>query len=580
MDSVLKAVGRLKISSLLFFFFILGTHEILAQESGNFLEGENIQSVFIEYENPLEEAQNQKNLEVKIDLLFPVFPQTRVRTILLDAYTAKVKQLPEVENAFYEVRPSLTGDIIVTLKIRLNASLKNKPAKSGLFSGGKDFPMLYMDNKSLLTTRFALAEMLYSNNNSWYGRDDAMLQGNPLVKNPTGKGYTGWFEGWVSGGIYGITTLSSKHKIYLYGGASVITSATAGRELFTDVSRIHTAFDDAYIGFFGAKSFSEGSLLSYNFSVGRQQFSIGNGFIIRNTASNGDSRAALQLNPRWAADYLGLATIKYNNIMLQVFQINPDELPIIDSRTVMNGANLELGVTLNNKIGFTYINVARSDFGYYTPTGDVFRRKGLEMYNIRYFKNITQGKPGLLIKSELGYETNSNFKMSAFAGYGEVGWSFAKAKASPTFIYRFAYFSGDDPNTKTFERWDPLLTGGNGEDWVLGANHFKVVQNSNLIAHKIQASFRLSRKVELVPQYFYFLAANNNNIGGNAALSYMPQKQYGQEVNLTWKYFHSRKWYFHGHFAQTIPGAGVKEALGNDVKSWFSAMLFFRYSLN
>lgn len=580
MDSLLTHKFIVKNFGLLFLFFFLGLKIGFAQESGNYLEGENIQSVFIEFENPLEDTQQQSSLLAKVNMLFPVYPQSTVRTILLDAYTAKVKQLPEVENAFYEVRPSLTGDITVTLKIKLSDTLKDKPAKSGALIGGKDFPILYMDNKSLLTSRIAMAEMLYSNNNSWYGRDDAMLNGNPLVDGPAGKGYTGWVEGWASAGIYGITTLSSKSNVYLYGGANLIMSGTAGRELFTDVSRIHTGFDDAYVGFFGVKSFLNGNLLSYNFSVGRQQFTIGNGFIIRNTASNGGDRAGLQLNPRWAADYLGLATIKYNNLMLQVFQINPDELPIIDSRTVMNGFNTEYGINLGHKVGFTYLNVSRSDFGYYTPTGDVFRRNGLNLYNIRYYKNLTQGKPGLLIKTEVAHETNSNFKMSAFAGYGEIGWSFAKAKASPTFMYRFSYFSGDDANTTTFERWDPLLTGGNGEDWVLGANHFKIVQNSNLIAHKIQGSLRLSKKIELVPQYFYFLAANNNNVGGNPALSYMPQKAYGQEVNLTWKYFHSRKWYFHGHFAQTIPGTGVKEALGGDAKSWFSAMLFFRYSLN
>lgn len=580
MDSLLIWNSKLTKIGLLFLLLFLGANVSLAQESGNFLEGENIQAVYFEFENPSEDQLVQKNIKVKIVRLFPVYPQSTVRTILLDAYTAKVRQLPEVESAFYEVRPSLSGDINVTLKIKLSAALKDKPTKSGVLAGGKDFPILYMDNKSLLTGRFALAEMLYSNNNAWYGKEDAMLQGNPLVDGPAGKGYTGWAEGWASAGIYGITTLSTKSNIFLYGGASVIMSGSAGRELFTDVSRIHTAFDDAYVGFFGTKLFQNGDLLSYNFSVGRQQFTIGNGFLIRTTASNGSNRAALQLNPRWASDYLGLATIKLNNLMLQVFQINPDELPIVDSRTVMNGFNTEYGLNLGHKVGFSYIKVTRSDFGYYTPTGDVFRRNGLDVYNFRYFKNLTQGKPGLLIKTELAHERNSNFKMSAFAGYGEVGWSFAKAKASPIFMYRFAYFSGDDPTTKTFERWDPLLTGGNGEDWILGANHFKLVQNSNLITHKLQASLRVSKKVELVPQYFYFLAANNNNIGGNPGLSYMPQKQYGQEVNVTWKYFHSRKWYWHGNFAQTFPGAGVKEALGSDVKSWFSAMLFFRYSLN
>lgn len=567
----------------IFFVFLLlffSSQLLKAQEGGNYFEGKNIEAVYIEYRNTLKDSLNQKNLEAKIAFIFQVYPQTSMRTILIDAYIAKINQLPEVEDAFYDIRPSQTGDLIITLSIKLSIKAEEKSSKSGLLVDGKEFPTLYLDNKSLLTTKFALSEMLYSNNNAWYSRDDIMLQGNPLVNNPASKGYTGWVEGWISGGIYGITTLSSKRKIYLYGGTSVIMSASAGRELFTDESRIYTALDDAYLGVFGTKSFSKGNLLSYNISFGRQQFSIGNGFIIRNTASNGGERAALQLNPRWAADYVGITSIKLNKLLLQVFQINPDELSIIDSKTIINGINFETGLNYSNKIGASLMRVPQSSFAYYTPTGAIYSREGLWLYNLRYYKNLAPKQSGLLLKTELAHEQNSNFDMSAFAGYGEIGWNFANSKTSPIVTYRFSYFSGDDPNTNTFERWDPLLTGGNGEDWVLGANHFKIVQNSNLISHKIQANFKWGKKVELVPQYFYFSAANNNNIGGNPALSHMIKKEYGQEINLSWKYFHSRKWYFHGHFAQTIPGAGVQKALNHNSKSWFSAMLFFRYSIN
>ena len=50
-----------------------------------------------------------------------------------------------------------------------------------------------------------------------------------------------------------------------------------------------------------------------------------------------------------------------------------------------------------------------------------------------------------------------------------------------------ARFTGDDPGTDTYERWDPMLSGGTGEQWVQGASHFKVVQDSNVIAHRVQA---------------------------------------------------------------------------------------------
>jgi hypothetical protein len=287
----------------------------------------------------------------------------------------------------------------------------------------------------------------------------------------------------------------------------------------------------------------------------------------------------LQLNPRWAADYLGLASLRYNNFLLQVFQLDPDELNVIDTRTLIRGVNVEWGDGYSNQIGFTVMDVPRSSFNYYTPLGEILGRKGLRVYNIRYYGNKPPGVTGLFYKGELAYERNTDFSMSAFAGYAELGWSFAKSPGTPTVRYRYAYFSGDNPNTERFERWDPLLTGGNAETWVIGANHFKVVQNSNIIVHQLQANIRPLPKIELVPQALFMYAAQNNNIGGNPALGYMPQKEYGYEFNITVKYFHTRRWYWHAQMAYTNPGAGVKEALGNYAKPWFSAMIFFRYEL-
>jgi hypothetical protein len=160
-----------------------------------------------------------------------------------------------------------------------------------------------------------------------------------------------------------------------------------------------------------------------------------------------------------------------------------------------------------------------------------------------------------------------------------MGWSFAKSPGAPTLKYRYAYFSGDNPNTEAYERWDPLLTGGNGEEWIIGANHFKIVQNSNIHVHQLQANIRPWPKIEFVPQAIYMLAAKHNNVGGNPALGYMPQKAYGSEFNVTVKYYRSKRWYWHGHLAYTIPGAGVKDALDNNAHSWLSAMLFVRYAL-
>jgi hypothetical protein len=168
--------------------------------------------------------------------------------------------------------------------------------------------------------------------------------------------------------------------------------------------------------------------------------------------------------------------------------------------------------------------------------------------------------------------------MNAWAAWGEVGYSFADLPWSPSISYRLSYFSGDDPNTASYERWDPLLSGGNGEQWVQGINHFKVVQDSNVIAHRIQARLRVLPTVEIVPQIWAFYADSTTNIGGNPALSFMTGNDYGYEANITAKWFASRNLYVHGHVAYTIAGNAVEDALGGSADDWFSTMMFVRYA--
>jgi hypothetical protein len=109
-------------------------------------------------------------------------------------------------------------------------------------------------------------------------------------------------------------------------------------------------------------------------------------------------------------------------------------------------------------------------------------------------------------------------------------------------------------------------------------SHFKVVQDSNVIAQRIQGRFRVAPKVEVVPQLWAFRADSLNNIGGNPALSYLTDSDYGYEANVTVKWFKSRNVYVHGALGYTVPGDGTKAALNGDARDWLAAMLFVRYS--
>ena len=291
---------------------------------------------------------------------------------------------------------------------------------------------------------------------------------------------------------------------------------------------------------------------------------------------NGLDRAALQSNPRWAGDRVALGRLAYNNLRFEVFQVDPDELPEIDTVTRIQGVNVETAALNDFSLGVTALRVPKSTAGYYTTTSQ-FSRQGLRVLDARVrWQPSPVGQSGPFVAVEGAQQTNSHFDMKAWGYYGEAGYVFSAATWTPTFSYRFASFSGDDPATGRFERWDPLLSGGNGETWVQGINHFKIFQNSNLITHRVQARLRPSPSVELVPQLWWFRADSTTNLGGNPALSFLPSKNLGFEANLTAKYFLSRTVLFQGHLAATFAGNAVKQSLGSSSSPWLSAMAFVR----
>lgn len=534
-----------------------------------------IETVTIRIANPSTDAGLNARVEDQVRSRMGLFPGDRFSENRIAFQLAQTRRIRDVASADYDVSFGARGGLDLTVNVTLG---ETPPEGRGLSFGGT-FPTLYEKDGTYVRFKLDLLGLYYANNNAWYGRPDLMLSGNPLVEGtPSGEGYDQWGESYLHYGIYGITPINP--STYVYGGLSAITSFSSGQELFTDETRSYTGIEDAYVGIVGGQTDADGNRVSYNLTFGRQRFTLANGFLIANTAANGQERAALQANARWAADFLALAQFRYNDTKLEFFYLDPDELPVIDTGTVYWGANLEIEPTDGLNLGFSYVESPESTFNYFTPVGGIAgTREGLQVYDARFtYSPNPPGQAGPFFGGEYAVQRNRNFDMDARAGWVEAGYSWPEVRWSPTVSYRLAMFSGDDPSTPTYERWDPMLSGGTGEQWVQGANHFKVVQDSNVIAHRLQARFRPSPKVELVPQLWAFYADEQNNIGGNPALTTLDGKEYGFEANLTAKWFVNKNTYVHGHIAYTIPGDATKAALGDSAKDWLSLMAFVRYS--
>lgn len=552
-----------------------------AQISGVEEAGASIERIDVVLMNPSPDQAVNARVTDLIRRSLRLFPSDRFSRSAAEMGLAQARRSGSVEETKLSVMPGGGGDLIVVVEVKLPEGRGQAPARGALLTGqASDLPVLLDRGGSLLTTKLEALPMAYSNANAWYGRPDLFLNGNPLVDGKAaGRGTTGWAEGFLHAGVYGMTPLSDTSLAY--AGLSGIFSASAGRELFTDATRKHWGTEDAYVGLVGGQTSEQGQRLLWNLTAGRKRFAIGDGFLIANTASNGSTRGALQSNPRWAADKLVLGQVRYNRALAEAFYLDPDELPVVDSNTRIAGVNFEASPRTGWDVGATYLKVLGSNFSYFattpaSPSGAQLGRDGLEVFDAR--ARWQPGQSGAFVAAEAALQRNSRFDMRAPGVTAEVGYRFSQAPWRPDVSYRIAKFSGDDGSTARFERWDPLLSGGNGEQWVQGINHFKIFQNSNLIAHRLQFRLRPSPRFELVPQFWVFLADSTTNLGGNPALSYLGGKRLGHEINITGKWFVSRHVFVQGHLAATFPGSGVRNApgVGVELDPWLSAMVFVR----
>jgi hypothetical protein len=536
-------------------------------------QGQRIEAVRIALSEPIDDEARRSTLHDKLRRTLNVFPGVALRPLQLDWGLARLRGLPEVSAADAQLQPGPTGGVIITVSVRL-AGTGAAPGEAA--AAVPAWPVLWRSEDALLKFKLTAASLGYANRNAWYGQPGDFVGANPLATQPSGAGWAPWVEGAFEIGLQGIAPIAP--SVYVYGSLSGMVSGSAGTELFTDEPRSYSGVEDAYLGVLTGKTLDDGSRLVANLSVGRQPFQIADGMLIRITAGNGFDRAALQLNPRWAADNLWLAEARYNDHSIEVFRLDPDELPAIDSRTIVYGLNFETGIGSDQPFGASLLYVPQSSYGYYTPTA-VGTRAGLVVLDARaYWLPQALGLAGPFVKAEAALQRNdrNTFPMRAWGGYVEGGWLFADRRWRPSFSYRLSAFSGDNPSTSTYERWDPLLSGGTPEEWVQGINHYKLFQDSNVVAHRLQSRLQTSAQSELVSQLWLFRAQQTNNLGG--ALSTLAGRSLGWEVNLTGKYYPSRNLYLQAGMAATFPLSGVQDAVGNKLSPWISAVLLARLS--
>lgn len=434
------------------------------------------------------------------------------------------------------------------------------------------FPVIYKDDRRELTFILNTGAGVYSDTNPWFGQPELFNEFNPLAGNLPGS-QTTWGEAYLEFGIGGATQLGDS-DYYLFGAVSGLFSLSRGQDIFTDANRNFLHPEKGYIGVLYA---DPGTGDSAQLSFGRQTWTLNSGFLISmiSGSSNAGERGATYLGPRNATDFSALATGEFGRTRFSLFYIDPDELEDLESNTTFAGVNLGYQFIDAFTMDASLITIPTSDSTYRTPSGDALDREGTTTWGLRaLYRPPTPDH--FWLEGEAYTQSNPDYDMQAQAWYGTAGYIWDSLPWSPSISYRYASFSGDDPDTDTFERFDGLMTNGFG-NWLQGMSFGKVYRNANLNTHRIQANVSPREGMNLTFSWHQLRADELNNLGGNPALSELASRDIGDEYTGTLRWGIDRNRYLQVVASHAVPGRALRDIGADDPWSTLQASLYVSF---
>ncbi len=306
-----------------------------------------------------------------------------------------------------------------------------------------------------LASGSASAYNLYSENGSELNLDVEAVIGTFSSNETYGNAESNpnWQEGYLKLGFSGSTELNS--DLTLFGSANAVSSTTKGdgdAAGLTTGDESETDFEDMFVGI---------RTDMFELSVGRQNVTIGDGFILNGDALNmGKGLEGIDpaFEPNRGGAYWLAARKAFNKTVVariggdsglrsDVFWIESDNAA--QASMELAGANVEY-ITEKGTFGAMYIKGLGVDAGEAAFMG-LDGRDGQKTMSIRYQGNA--GVENLFLSSEYVSQEDGVTGDNSNAWYAEAGWTFADAPWAPSVNYRFtSYDNGYDPLFFGFNR--------------------------------------------------------------------------------------------------------------------------------
>ena len=297
------------------------------------------------------------------------------------------------------------------------------------------------------------------------------------------EGSSSWREGYVKYGISFDQGLAGAGTGY--GAFNLLSSATWGdgdAAGFTNGSERTTKVEDAYLGWRSGQLFEALGEDGVDISFGRQNISVGDGFLISGDALNlGDGLADREYN-RGGAYWLAARKAFDQTAVLRLGGnegLRGDLMWIKSDNRAQAKPEMLVGtlehVSDTGTLGLTVIDIRDIDKQYASPAQ--LGRDGMKTYSVRGQGNA--GVENLFLSGEYAWQDRKTGGKED-AWYLEAGWTFSDLPWSPSVNYRYSRFS---------ESFDPLFFGFNRGygTWFQGevAANYAGPFNSNTQVHHV-----------------------------------------------------------------------------------------------
>jgi hypothetical protein len=293
-----------------------------------------------------------------------------------------------------------------------------------------------------------------------------------------------------------------------YGAVSLGATQTLGSDAYDYRDQGTLRFGSAVIGVRDSTDDWR-----YDLSFGRQTFTLGTGMLLTAGSSNGYSWGGGASAQRKVWGNSLLARLGYGEWTGTAFVLEPDEAPEARTDTRVQGVAVEWARPAAGKAGLAWMTVPSSQAIY---PGDLAPldfidsgREGLDTWHgWADFSGVIPALPGLGLRAEFAQQRNQITRasgrrdpMEASAWLLGVSWWAKELPFAPKFSLQAARFTGDDPATATYERFDPMFWGNGLDNWWFGANGAYSWLNANLRAQRVIVDAYVSAQDILQFQY-------------------------------------------------------------------------------